>query len=87
VPPKNDGGGQGRESNPRDDKNNLPGGILPSYTHPHGRSYNLLSELLKTAFCPMSGALLTGAGAMQRHYTGLGMSDALNLIKIAPPAL
>jgi hypothetical protein len=62
----------------------LPG-IPPGYLHPHGRSYSLLSVLLKTAFCPMSGALSTGAGATRLHYTGLAMSEALNLIKIAPP--
>jgi hypothetical protein len=84
MPPKNNDGHQGRGSNACGDEKNLAG-IPPYYSHPHGRSYSLLSLVLKPRFVRFPG-LLSAAGAAHRHYTGLAMSDALNLIKIAPPS-
>jgi hypothetical protein len=82
VSPKNNRDRQGRESNPGDDEKKLPG-IPPGHPHPHGRSYSLLSLPLKPRFVRFPG-LLTAAGAVHPDYTGLAMSGALNLIKIAP---
>src|SRR5690348_8822347 len=85
VPPKHDARYQGRQRNPCDNQKNLTG-IPPDYPQHHGRSYSLLSLLLKTAFLSDFRALLADARRGDRYYTGLGMSDALNLIKIAPPS-
>jgi hypothetical protein len=85
VPPKNNAGCQGRQRKPGDNEKKLTG-IPPDYPQHHGRSYSLLSLLLKTAFLSDFRALLADTRRGDWYYTGVGMSDALNLIKVAPPS-